>query len=139
MPVIKNVEVLFSNVVNTDDYNNKYNITVGLTEEQYADAEAEGINVKTKEYEGKTQYQAKFATKFRPRVVGSDPSRDYDLEGQEIGRGSTISVQYREREWTHGGKQGTSRDLVAVQILSLKTQGKMEFDEVGDSEFGDDY
>lgn len=143
MPVLKNVGVLFSNVLNVDDFSQKYQIVVSLTEDQAANAEAEGIKIKTKEYEGKTQYQAVFKTKFRPRIVGHISSKDYDLEGSEIGRGSTVSVQYKFRDWKSPSKQtGTSADLVAVQILDLKTRGSMEFedlDEFGTNDGDDDY
>lgn len=137
MAVLKNVSVLFSNVLHVDDFSQKYQIVVQLTEDQAADAEEAGIKVKTKEYDGKTQYQATFKSKFRPRVVGQVASKDFDLEGSEIGRGSTISVQYKFREWKSPTKQtGTSADLVAIQILDLKAQGAMEFEDA--DEFGDD-
>lgn len=137
MAVIKNVQVLFSNLINVDDFSNKYQIVVSLTEDQAADAEAAGIKVKTKEYDGKTQYQATFKSKFRPRIVGNVASVDYDLQGSEVGRGSIISVQYKFREWVSPTKtHGTSSDLIAVQILSLKAQGNMEFEDA--DEFGDD-
>lgn len=137
MAVLKDVSVLFSNVLHVDDFSQKYQIVVKLTEEQAADAEAAGIKVKTKEFDGETQYQATFKSKFRPRIVGNVASKDFDLEGSEIGRGSTISVQYKFRNWTSPTKQsGTSADLVAVQILELKAQGAMEFEDV--DEFGND-
>lgn len=137
MAVLKNTKVLFSNVLNVDDFSQKYQIVVSLTEDQAADAEAAGIKVKTKEYDGKTQHQATFKSKFRPRVVGPVASKDYDLEGSEIGRGSEISVQYKLREWTSPTKQtGISSDLVAVQVLDLVSQGAMEFEDA--DEFGAD-
>lgn len=135
MAVLKNVSVLFSNVLNVDDFSQRYQIVVQMTEEQAADAEAAGIKVKTKEYEGKTQYQATFKSKFRPRVVGPVASKDLDLEGSEIGRTSQVSVQYKIREWTNPKKEkGTSTDLVAVQVLDLQAPGAMEFEDV--DEFG---
>lgn len=135
MAVLKNVSVLFSNVLNVDDFSQKYQIVVQMTEEEAADAEAAGIKVKTKEYDGKTQHQAVFKSKFRPRIVGQVASKDFDLEGSEIGRGSKVSVQYKLRDYVTPSKQkGTSADLVAVQILDLKSQGAMEFDDV--DEFG---
>jgi len=137
MAVIKTVAVLFSNVLNVDDFSQKYQIVVSLNEEQSADAEEAGIKVKTKEYDGKTQYQATFKSKFRPRVVGSVASVDHDLQGAELGRGSIISVQYKLRDWVSPSKTtGTSSDLVAIQILDLKTQGAMEFEDTG--AFGDE-
>lgn len=144
MAVLKNVSVLFSNVVNVDDFNQKFQVVVSMTEEQAADAEAAGIKVKTKEYDGKTQYQATFKSKFRPRIVGPIASKDYDLEGAEMGRGSYVSIQYKFREWKSPSKQtGTSSDLVAVQVLDLKPQGSMEFDDADtfgrDDSDGDNY
>jgi len=137
MAVIKSVKVLFSNVLNVDDFSAKYQLVVSLTEDQAADAEEAGIKVKTKEYDGQTQYQATFKSKFRPRVVGSVASVDHDLQGSEIGRGSVVSVQYKLRDWVSPSKQsGTSSDLVAVQILDLKSQGAMEFEDT--DEFGGD-
>lgn len=137
MAVLKKVSVLFSNVLNIDDFSQKYQIVVGLTEEQAADAEAAGIKVKTKEYDGKTQYQATFKSKFRPRIVGTVPSEDYPLEG-ELGRGSTVSVQYKLRNWKSPTKQeGISADLNAVQVLRLESKGSMEFEDELD-EFGAD-
>ena len=137
MAVLKNVKVLFSNVLNEDDFSNKYQIVVSLTEDQAADAEAANLKIKTKEYDGKTQYQATFKSKYRPRIVGNVASQDFDLQGSEIGRGSVISVQYKYRDWVSPTKtQGTSQDLIAVQVIDLKSQGNMEFEDAGD--FGGD-
>ena len=144
MAVLKNVNVLFSNVVHEDSFSQKFQIVVALTEAQAADAETAGIKVKTKEYDGKTQYQATFKSKFRPRIVKADGKTDLDLEGAEIGRGSQVSIQYKFREWTSPTKKaGTSSDLIAVQVLKMTPQGAMEFEDVGGSsdttEFDDDY
>jgi len=133
MSVLKNVKVLFSNVTNKDDFSDKYQIVVKMSEEQAADAEEVGIVVKTKEYQGETQFQATFKTKYKPRVVGPIASKDYDLEGGEIGRNSEISVQYKHRDWkAPGGKTGIAQDLVAVQILDLQAPNKMEFEDSDD-------
>jgi hypothetical protein len=130
MAVLKNVSVLFSNVLNEDDFSNKYQIVVSLTEDQAADAEAANLKVKTKEFDGKTQYQVTFKSKYRPRIVGNVASQDFDLQGSEIGRGSVISVQYKFRDWVSPSKtSGTSSDLIAVQVISLKAQGNMEFED----------
>lgn len=128
--LLKNVEVLFSNVVNKDDFSQKYQIVVKMSEDQAADAEAAGITVKQKEYKGEPQFQATFKTKYIPRVVGHIASKDYDLQGSEIGRGSEISVQYKFRDWeSPTGKKGTAHDLVAIQILELKAPNNMEFED----------
>lgn len=137
MAVLKNAKVLFSNVINKDDFSQKYQIVVQLSEEQAADAEAAGLKVRTKEHEGKPQLQAVFKTKFKPRIVGQIASKDFDLEGAEIGRGSEVNIQYKFREWTNPSKQsGTSQDLVAVQIVDLKAVNGNEFEDEGG--FGDD-
>jgi hypothetical protein len=135
MAVLSKVEVLFSNVLSVDDFSDKYQIVAKLTEEQAADAEEAGLTVKTKEYNGASQFQATFKTKFKPRVVGAVANKDLDLEGSEIGRGSTINVQYKFRDWTApGGKSGTGQDLVAVQVLELNAPNNMEFTDA--NEFG---
>ena len=137
MAVLKNVSVLFSNVLNEDDFSNKYQIVVSLTEDQAADAEAANLKVKTKEFDGKTQYQVTFKSKYRPRIVGNVASQDFDLQGSEVGRGSVISVQYKFRDWVSPSKtSGTSSDLIAVQIINLKAQGNMEFED--EDAFGDE-
>jgi hypothetical protein len=132
MALLKGVKVLFSNVVNVDDFNGKYSIVVGLTEEQAADAEAAGINVKIKEHDGKTQYQVQFKSKFRPRIVAPDGKSEYNLEGAELGRDSQVNVQYKFREYTTPTKQtGTAQDLVAVQVKKIEAANSLEF---GDEE-----
>ncbi len=130
MALLKNVKVLFSNVTNKDDFSDKYQIVVQMTEDQAADAEEAGVTVKTKEYQGDTQFQATFKTKFKPRVVGAVANRDYDLEGSEVGRGSEISVQYKFREWKGpAGNTGIGQDLVAIQILNMEAANAMEFED----------
>ena len=132
MALLNQVEVLFSNVLSVDDFSDKYQVVVKLTEEQSADAEDAGLTVKTKEYQGATQFQATFKTKFKPRIVGNVANKDLDLEGAELGRGSKVNVQYKFRDWTApGGKTGRGQDLIAVQVLSLSAPNEMEF---GDAE-----
>jgi hypothetical protein len=137
MALLNQVEVLFSNVLSVDDFSDKYQIVVKLTEEQAADAEEAGLNVKTKEYNGATQFVATFKTKFKPRIVGNVANKDLDLEGSEIGRGSKVNVQYKFRDWVApGGKTGTGQDLIATQVLSLSAPNDMEFEDA--NEFGGD-
>jgi hypothetical protein len=135
MALLNQVEVLFSNVLSEDDFSDKYQVVVKLTEEQAADAEDAGLTVKTKEYNGATQFQATFKTKFKPRIVGNVANKDLDLEGSEIGRGSKVNVQYKFREWkAPGGKTGTGQDLIACQVLELNAPNQMEFEDA--NEFG---
>ena len=133
MPVLRNTKVLFSNIEKMDTMKNKFSITVQLTEDQAADAEAAGVRVKTKEYDGKTQFQAQFATKFPVRVV--DVAKNpIALNGSEIGRGSDVSVQYKFRDYkTPTGQQGTAQDLTAVQVLNFQEPGDTEFDDESDN------
>ena len=133
MPVLRNTKVLFSNVSAMDTMKNKFSITVSLTEDQAADAESAGIRVKTKEYDGKTQFQAQFATKFPVRVV--DVSKQpIALNGSEIGRGSDINVQYKFRNYkTPTGQSGQAQDLTAVQVLNFMEPSDTEFDDESDN------
>ena len=132
MSVLNKVEILFSNVLAVDSFSDKFQIVVKLTEAEAADAEDAGLNVKTKEYQGSTQFQCTFKTKFKPRIVGAVANKDLDLESSEIGRGSTVNVQYKLRDWKGpSGNTGTSPDLIAVQVLSLSAPNEMEF---GDAE-----
>lgn len=135
MAVFKNTKVLFSNIVNVDDFSGKFSIVVEIDEEQAADAEAAGLRVKTKEYEGKTQFSMQFKSKFRPRIVGRDGKTDLKLES-ELGRGSLVSIQYKMRDWTGrtGGTKGIAQDLGAVQVIDQKSIGASEFDELGSDE-----
>lgn len=72
------------------------------------------------------------ATK-QPRIVGTkkitngagDVIGYKDAEGQdvgvqiEVGNGSEGMLQFRERTWSFGGKDGLSLDLVAIQVKKL--------------------
>ena len=132
MALLNKCAVLFSNVISEDDFSSKYQIVVKLTEEQSADAEDAGLTVKTKEYQGVTQFQATFKTKFKPRIVGNVANKDLDLEGSELGRGSLVNIQYKFRPWKGpSGNTGTGQDLIAVQVLELSSPNEMEF---GDAE-----
>jgi len=135
MSVIKNVEVLFSNVTAIDSFTGKYQIVVKVSEEQAADFEEADGKVKTKEYEGKTQFQAAFKSKFPPKVVGPDGQTVVDLKGAELGRGSLISVQYNLRPWDHLGKAGTSQDLQMIQVKKMEAGNASQFED--ESEFGE--
>ena len=128
MAVLKDVAVLFSNVTNVDDFCGKYQTVVQLTEEQAADAEQVGLKLKTKEYDGETQYQATFRTKFKPRILGADGQTDLNLNGGEMGRGSLVSIQYSFRDWKHNGKSGTSQDLNMIQIKDMKAANSSQFE-----------
>lgn len=54
-------------------------------------------------------------------IVGKNKDRKGLLVGQdvEIGNGTVANLQFKERPWTFGGKNGLSLDLVRLQILEL--------------------
>ena len=135
MSVIKDVQVLFSNVVNVDDLSQKYQVVVNLNEEQAADVEELGLAVKTKEYDGKVQYRCTFKSKYKPRVVGPDGQTDLDLGPSEVARHSLVSVQYNLRPWAHLGKTGTSQDLQMIQVKKMEAGNSSQFED--ESTFGE--
>lgn len=132
--VLKDVKVLFSNLSKVDDYSNKYQLVVEVTEEQAADLEEAGVTVKNKEYDGKLQYRVTFKTKYAARVVQADGRTEHDLAGGELGRNSKVNVQYNLREWSHMGKSGVSQDLVGVQIKRLEAQNELAFESEDDDD-----
>ena len=107
MAVLKNVAVLFCNLVKLDEMSGKYQVVVNLTEDQASDWEELGYTVKTSEYEGATQYKATFKTNKFPPIVAQDGRTIVDLQGSELRRGSIISIQYEPRRWTAKGSQDT--------------------------------
>jgi len=129
MALLRKVSVLFSNVSNIDTFSNKFQLVVSLTEDQAADAEQEGIKVKTKEYDGKTQYQATFKTKFPVRIVDASGKKDVPLNGSEIGRGSLVNLSFKMRDFVTPSKEtGVSQDLTGVQILAMESVNASEFE-----------
>lgn len=123
------VHILFSNINKVDDLSGKYQVTVTMDEATAADAEAAGIPVKTKEYDGATQFQAVFKSKFRPEVIAADGQTKVEMNGGELGRGSKINIQYSERDWNAAGKSGTARDLNKIQVVEMRSNAS-EFDDV---------
>ena len=96
--------------------------------------------MKTREYNGDTQFQATFRSKFKPRIVEQDGDTDLDLGASEIGRGSKVSVQYKFRPWTGPGgtKTGIAQDLQMVQVLDMQSPNASQFnDDVDTSSVGD--
>lgn len=133
---------LFSNIITEDKLSNKYSLTVLLTEEQLADAEAQDLKVKTGTYQDSPQYTARFNTKFElpvKAVVGRDKMPFVSDAGarKEIPKGSEVVVHYRDRAWEHMGKTGMSFDLVGIQVIS-EASGELAFDDFEDSVFSED-
>ena len=128
---LNKAEVVFCNVTKEDSFSGKYQIVVQISEDQAADAEEAGIQVKTKEYDGKTQHQATFKSKFPPAIVDG-ATKPYNLDGQEITRGSLVNIKGSFRNWTSPckTKQGVGQDLSAVQIVELKEAGAGGFEDV---------
>lgn len=141
MSVLRNVSSLFCNISTKDDFSGKYQIVVNLTEEQATDAEAAGLKIKTKEYEGKSQFQITFKSKFRPRLLGPDGKTEVDLDGSELSRGSEVNVQYKFRDYKDlQGKAGVAADLQMLQVMNFTAEGGSEFDDLSEAvgALGDD-
>lgn len=121
----------------------KYELTITLTEEQAADAEANGLSIQRSEYNGQSQVKAKLKTKFplnSSNFVGKVATRDAngkptswhpftdDLNAtREIPRGSTVSVVYTTKPYEMMGKSGVSNYLLAVQVI--EENSAIEFDD----------
>jgi hypothetical protein len=139
--LLRNASIVFCNLVNIDTFNNKYGVTVEIDEEQAADAEADGLNVKIKEYEGTSQYQVQFKTKFSPEIKQADGKTPFDMRGEELGRGTKVNVQYSFRPWTSPDKKssGIASDLNKIQVIALNGGGASEFgdESLGEMEDGD--
>ena len=131
MSMLNNAKVVFSNVTKEDSFSQKFQIVVELTEDAAADAEQGGVQVKTKEYEGKTQYLATFKSKYPPAIVDS-MAKAYDLKNQEIPRGSIVNVKHTFRDWVSPckTKKGIGQDLSALQLVDLKESGSAGFEDV---------
>ena len=131
MPLLNNGKVIFCDISNKDSFSDKYQIVVGITEEQAADAEDAGLSVKTKEFDGKMQWQVGFKTKFKilHNIRAKDGQTIVDLEGGELARGSVVNVAYSMRNWVNPQTKagGVSQDLTGVQILEQATGGMNEF------------
>jgi hypothetical protein len=128
--VLNRVTSVFSNVSTRDSFNDKYSLVVQLTEEQAADAEDAGLAVKTKEYQGNTQYQVSFRSKFKPEIRSPSGKDIIDLDGREIDRGAMVSVQYNFRDWTGPtGNTGTSQDLDKIQLISDTSSSAAGFED----------
>tara|TARA_R110000851_G_scaffold167685_1_gene313402 strand:- start:1200 stop:1649 length:450 start_codon:yes stop_codon:yes gene_type:complete len=131
MPFLNKCKVVFCNVTTQDSFSQKYQIVVQMSEDQAADAEEAGIQVKTKEYDNKTQYQATFKSKFAPAIVDG-ATKPYNLDGQEIPRGSLVNIKCSFRDWVSpcGTKKGTGQDLSAVQVCEMAEAGSSGFEDV---------
>lgn len=129
MSTLNNAKVIFSNLNTVDDLSKKYQIVVGITEEESADAEEAGLKVKVKEFDGKVQFQVTFKTKFKVlhNIRGIDGKTVLDLDGGELARGSLINVQYALKEYDVNGSTGMSQHLTGVQVLKAEAGGTNEF------------
>ena len=120
MPVLKNVKVLFCNVLSVDDLSQKFQVVVDLDEDQTFTWEELGFKVKESEYNGRIQNKVTFKTKRQPDVYGLDGKSPMDLSGREIGKGSVVNVQYKPRNWTSMDKKssGIATDLDGIQVVA---------------------
>ena len=141
MPFLNDAQVVFCNITKEDSFSGKYQIVVQMTEDQAADAEEQGIAVKTKEYDGKTQHQATFKSKYPPAIVDG-ATKPYALNGQELPRGSEVNIKCSFRDWVSPckTKKGTGQDLSAVQVVTMAEAGAGGFEDVsGFSDEKSDY
>lgn len=144
-----------------------YYITLEVSEEVYADAEALGLKCKRNVYKGQEQLTVNLRLKGGgKRKDGSDylndpipvviktPENDKapytekarDAVGElvsrpkEVPQGSIVRVSYKSREWEMMGKSGVTFDLRAVQILKEGASGDPmgEFDGC-DGDYGEDF
>ena len=138
MAVLKNVAVLFCNLVKLDEMSGKYQVVVNLTEDQASDWEELGYTVKTSEYEGATQYKATFKTNKFPPIVAQDGRTIVDLQGSELRRGSIISIQYEPRRWTAKGSQDTGMATDIARIRLDQPLMDNEFEDLGSHELNSD-
>ncbi len=122
------------------------------TDEKYQDEAGDFTVIKFRQ---RAYYKdSKDATK-QPQVVGTKKIKNgagavvsyKDSEGQDVGitidvgNGSSGILQFRERSWTFGGKDGLSLDLVAIQIKSLipyEAKDELDFD-MDEEEMTDDH
>jgi len=68
-----------------------------------------------------------------PRLVGKTPTKDSlgNTVGPKIaiGNGSLANIQLKSRDWSFEGTQGSTLDLMALQILELISfEDKLDFD-----------
>ncbi len=132
--------VLFSNITEFPEFNgkkgDKYEITITLTAEQAADAEANGLSVTKGEYNGNEQFKAKFKTKYMPSPKAcvdryAKPFVDSDNQLREIPRGSTVDVVYTTKPYSMMGKSGITNYLVALQVV--EENGAFSFEAYDDA------
>ena len=131
MAILENVETLFCNLSVVDSMSGKYQVVVLLSEDQASDWEDAGYTVKEAEYEGTSQYKATFKTNRTPIIVEADGRTPVDLEGNELKRGSLVSIQYSPRRWV---KTGTSQTGMVTDIERIRLDQPLmanEFDALG--------
>lgn len=146
MALIKG-KVLFSSTVKPDTkfgLPGNYYVTLEVSPEVYADAQAVGLKCKESTYKGRTQLTVNLKLKGGgtrkdgsqyvndpiPVVIktpenakapfvekGRDENGELVERPAEIPRGSKVKVSYKAREWEMMGRTGTAFDLRAVQII----------------------
>ncbi len=129
--------VIFSNLTKQDDFSNKFGMTIQIAPEVAIDLEnlePTPVPVNSKEYQGESQQQVKFKTKYklkRSAMVQRDKSplwpevTSEDDEGNsvttimesEVNRGAEVLLVARSRSWEFGGKKGIAWDLIGIQVI----------------------
>lgn len=132
---------LFSNIVTQPSYGGtptgKYELTITLSPEQAADAEANGLSITRSDYNGTEQVKAKFKTKYKPAtntVVDRKAKPFVDSEGnlREIPRGSQVAVFFQSKPYTMMGKAGVTNYLQGIQVI--EENSSLDFETYEDDE-----
>jgi hypothetical protein len=116
-------------------YEPVYSIDLALSDEDADMLEAEGYNVKTKDYGRTIAIKRKVRNakgEERPKPKLMDAAKNPFNE--QVGNGSEVRVQYRPWEMPRQGTVIKGLDLQAVQVLKLET-----FAGADGSEFDDEF
>lgn len=165
MALIKG-EVLFSSTAKADQKfgaPGNYYVTLKVSPEVFADAQAIGLKCKENEYKdtrqltvnlklkggGKRKDGSDYVNDPIPVVIKTpensklpftesarDENGDLVQRQAEIPRGSRVKVSYKSREWEMMGKTGTAFDLRSVQIIEAgsNNDAMAEFDDDDDDD-----
>lgn len=149
--------VIFSNLTTVDDFSNKFGMTIQIAPEAAVDLEnltPVPVPVRTKEYQGESQQQVSFKTKFPlksaamvkrdksplwPTVTTLEDGKEVTtITPFEVPRGSQVLLVAKSRPWTFGGKSGTAWDLAGIQLIEESEQD-LGFDDYSDEEEEGEY
>ena len=138
MAVLKNVNIMWADTKEVNDMTDKYQVDcTHLTDEQIAQLEKDGLEIKECDKEG-DKNRGKYITarsNYPIRVV-DNAKRELDVN---LGNGTIANVAYNAYPWTFKGKKGVGMGCQALQVLKLveAPSGLDEFEEEPDFD-GDD-